>query len=764
MEPEKIRALIAQMTLEEKASLCSGADSWHTKAVERLGIPSSMMTDGPHGLRKQNPDQHHVNDSIPSVCFPAGCAEAASFNRTLLYELGVALGNECQAEDVGVILGPALNIKRSPLGGRNFEYYSEDPCLAGQMAAAQIRGIQSRGVGACPKHFLANNQEHRRMSTSAQIDERTLREIYLAGFEGAVKGGRPWTLMCSYNRINGTYAAGNRRYLTEILRDEWGFDGYVMSDWGAVDDRVPDLKAGLDLEMPASGGANDRRIVEAVKNGTLDEKVLDTAVERMLTVLYRTKEQRRPATVFDRVADHELARRIAGETTVLLKNEILDPAEGTPILPLQPGQKIAVIGKYAAQPRYQGGGSSHINSAHVTDALSVLRDWGDIVYAQGFDDTRDEADPTLMAEAVSAARDADIAVLFVGLPDSFESEGYDRRHMRLPDCQNALIDAVCGAQENVVVVLHNGAPVEMPWIDRVKGLLEAYLGGDAIGGAIADILTGKVNPSGHLPETIPLQLEDNPSYLYYGGEGDVCEYREGVFVGYRYYDKKKMAVQFPFGHGLSYTNFVYENLTLDRDSITDRDRLTVTVDVANVGDRPGAAVLQLYVKAPKGQVIRPVRELRDFEKVFLLPGESRTVVFYLDRRAFAYWNTAIHDWHVESGSYQVEIGSSSREIEASVPVELRSTVRIPRHYDMNSTMGDLLSDPLIREDVLSFARDMGKAYNVEAESTIAGEDPADMYAAMVGYSPLRTVAAFGAGNYEALEDLLRRINEKAQAQ
>ena len=761
MESLQIRALVSAMTLEEKASLCSGADMWHTKTVERLGIPDAMVADGPHGLRKQNPDQHHVNESIPSVCFPTGCAGAASFNRTLLYELGVTLGRECLAEQVDVILGPALNNKRSPLCGRNFEYYSEDPYLAGQMAAAQIRGIQSQGVGACPKHFFANNQEHRRMSVSAEIDERALREIYLAGFEGAVKGGKPWTIMSSYNRVNGRYVGGTREYLTDILRGEWGFDGMVMSDWGAVDDRVQDLIAGLDLEMPASGGVNDRRIAEAVRSGALDEAVLDTACARILTMVYKGREGRKPDTVFDRAADHEFARRMAGETSVLLKNEIIDPAEGTPILPLRKGQKIALIGKYAARPRYQGGGSSHINSAYITDAKSVLERWGDVTFVPGFDDERDETDPDLLREAAEAAKNADVAVIFAGLPDAFESEGYDRRHMRLPDCQNALIDAVCGAQKNVVVVLHNGSPVEMPWVDRVPGILEVYLGGDAVGGAAADILTGKVNPSGHLPESFPRRLEDNPSFPWYGGEGDVCEYREGIFVGYRYYDKKNMDVLFPFGHGLSYTNFVCEDLTLDRDSMTDRDKLTVTVTVSNTGSRPGAAAVQLYVAAPEnGKVIRPVRELRDFEKVFLFPGESRVLVFYLDKRAFSYWDTTLHDWHAEDGTYRVEIGFSSRDILESAPVKLRSTVRIPRTYTLNSTMGDLLADPLIREDVLDFAREMGRVYHVPADSAVNGEDPADMYAAMVGYSPLRSLAGRDGCTFEKLEALLRKINEK----
>lgn len=540
--------------------MCSGADFWHTESCERLGIPASMVSDGPHGLRKQDDKADHlgVNESIKAVCFPVGCGTAASFNRDLLYHMGETLGNECQAEGVSVILGPAVNIKRSPLCGRNFEYYSEDPLVASEIAGSLIRGVQSKHVGTSLKHFLANNQETRRMSVNEIIDERTLNEIYLAAFEGAVKKAKPWTVMCSYNKINGTYTAAHHKYLTETLRDKWGFDGYVMSDWGAVNDRVEDLKAGLDLEMPSSMGVNDQLIVEAVQNGTLEEQVLDTAVERILNIVYRYNENRDTEAVFDLDHDHEVAKKVAEETIVLLKNEN--------VLPLTEGEEIAFIGKYAKKPRYQGGGSSHINSHKITGALDAAEAAGNtrIVYAQGFDDKEDKTDEVLLAEAVETAKKAKAAVIFAGLPDAFESEGFDRKHMRMPDCQNELIERVAAVQPNTIVVLHNGAPVEMPWADRVKGILEAYLGGQAVGGAEYDILFGKVNPSAKLPETFPKQLEDNPSYLAGFGEGDHVEYREGIFVGYRYYDKKKMDVLFPFGYGLSYTTFAYSNLRLDK--------------------------------------------------------------------------------------------------------------------------------------------------------------------------------------------------------
>ena len=617
MTKEKIKDLIAKMTLEEKAAMCSGADFWHTESCERLGIPASMVSDGPHGLRKQDDKADHlgVNESIKAVCFPAGCGTAASFNRDLLYHMGETLGNECQAEGVSVILGPAVNIKRSPLCGRNFEYYSEDPLVASEIAGSLIRGVQSKHVGTSLKHFLANNQETRRMSVNEIIDERTLNEIYLAAFEGAVKKAKPWTVMCSYNRINGTYTAAHHKYLTETLRDKWGFDGYVMSDWGAVNDRVEDLKAGLDLEMPSSMGVNDQLIVEAVQNGTLEEQVLDTAVERILNIVYRYNENRDTEAVFDLDHDHEVAKKVAEETIVLLKNEN--------VLPLTEGEEIAFIGKYAKKPRYQGGGSSHINSHKITGALDAAEAAGNthIVYAQGFDDKEDKTDEVLLAEAVETAKKAKAAVIFAGLPDAFESEGFDRKHMRMPDCQNELIERVAAVQPNTIVVLHNGAPVEMPWADRVKGILEAYLGGQAVGGAEYDILFGKVNPSAKLPETFPKQLEDNPSYLAGFGEGDHVEYREGIFVGYRYYDKKKMDVLFPFGYGLSYTTFAYSNLRLDKKTMKDTEELTVSVDVTNTGDRTGKEVVQLYVADKDSTMIRPVKELRDFAKIELAPGD-----------------------------------------------------------------------------------------------------------------------------------------------
>ncbi|MBD5452976.1 MAG: glycosyl hydrolase [Lachnospiraceae bacterium] len=754
MTAEKIKELVSKMTLQEKASMCSGADFWHTEAVQRLGIPASMVSDGPHGLRKQDQEGDHlgVNDSIKAVCFPAGCGTAASFSRELLTKMGETIGNECQAEGISVILGPAVNIKRSPLCGRNFEYYSEDPLVATEMAGALIQGVQSKNVGTSIKHFLANNQETRRMSGDSRVDERTLHEIYLAAFEGAVKKQKPWTVMCSYNKINGVYAAENHKYLTETLRDEWGFDGYVMSDWGAVNNRVEDLKAGLDLEMPTSLGANDKLIVGAVQGGALKESVLDTAVERILNIVFRYEENRDKNAVWDKDKDHEMARKVAEETIVLLKNEN--------ILPLNEKDDIAFIGKYAETPRYQGGGSSHINSHKVTSAMDAVSGMSNIVYAQGYRDEEDKTDEKLLAEAMEAAKKAKVAVIFAGLPDSFESEGFDRKHMSMPDCQNELIEKVAAVQPNTIVVLHNGSPVEMPWVNQVKGIVEAYLGGQAVGGAVCDILFGKVNPSAKLPETFPLKLEDNPSYLAYFGEGDVVEYREGIFVGYRYYDKKKMDVLFPFGYGLSYTTFEYSDLKVDKESMKDTEVMTVSVNVKNTGNMTGKEIVQLYVADKESTVIRPVKELRDFAKVELAPGETKTVTFTLDKRAFAYYSVKIHDWHVETGEFDILIGKSSRDIVLSKTVTVESTVKLPFYYTTDTTVGDVMKDPraweiakpLVSKNIFGGGEDAGSDAASEAISD-------EMTLAMMEYMPLRGPVSFQGGVSMAdVQEIVDKLN------
>ena len=758
MDKNRIRELISRMTLEEKAGLCSGQDFWHTKAVERLGIPATMVSDGPHGLRKQDQEGDHlgINDSIKAVCYPAASATAASFDPEMLEKMGEALGEACQHENLSVLLGPAVNIKRSPLCGRNFEYFSEDPYLTGVMATALIRGIQSKNVGTSIKHFALNNQEHRRMSSSSDADERTIREIYFPAFEMAVKEAQPWTVMCSYNRINGVYASENRWLLTEVLRDEWGFEGYVMSDWGATADRAEGIRAGLDLEMPASGGVNDRKIVEAVKAGKLDEKLVDLCCERILNIVYRFVENAKPDTPWDKEAQHLQAAEVAAECMVLLKNE-----DG--ILPLNREDEIAFIGEFAEKPRFQGGGSSHINCFKTTGAVEAAKGLK-VTYARGYDVAADDAPEAMVAEAVAAAKKAKAAVVFAGLPDAYESEGYDRTHMRMPESQNRLIEAVAEANPNTVVVLHNGSPVEMPWIGRVKAVLEAYLGGQAVGLATVKVLYGDVNPSGHLPESFPVRLEDNPSYLFFGGEPRGTEYREGIFVGYRYYDKKKMDVLFPFGHGLSYTTFEYSGLKLSADAIKDTDTLEAKVTVKNTGSRAGKAVVQLYVGDTEGYVnaVRPVRELKGFRKVALEPGESKEITFTLCKRAFATWRTEIHDWWVESGEFSIEVGDSVANLPLKAAVRVESTVDLPRHYDVNSIYMDILADPRGREIFGPFIRKAFAAFGTEQEavSEAAGEAISEeMGMAMLNYMPIRGALSFGGGiPEEALQEMLDRLN------
>jgi beta-glucosidase len=746
-----IKSLISQMTLEEKASLCSGLDNWHTKPIERLGIPSIKMSDGPHGLRKEVPNQRN---SVPSTCFPTAVTTASSWDRELIKQLGQALAKECQAEEVDIILGPAINIKRSPLCGRNFEYFSEDPYLSSQLATAYIQAVQSMGVGTSLKHYAANNQEYRRFTIDETIDERTLREIYLSNFEGAVKEGKPWTVMCSYNRVNGILASENKYLLTEILKEEWGFEGFVVSDWGAVDERVEGIKAGLDLEMPSSYGIGDQKIIEAVKIGKLDEKELDQTVERLLKIIFKAIDNRKRGTTYDKQAHHKLARKIAGESMVLLKNQ-------DNILPLKKEGTIAIIGAFAKKPRYQGGGSSHVNPTKLDNALEeiekLVQGKAKIIYEEGYNLDNDEMNQELIDKAKEAAKKSNVAIIFAGLPDRYESEGYDRKHMKMPENHNKLIEEISKVQPNTIVVLSNGAPVEIPWIDKVKGLLESYLGGQAGGGAVADILFGEVNPSGKLAETFPKKLSHNPSYLNFPGEGNKVEYREGVFVGYRYYDKKEIEPLFPFGYGLSYTTFEYTDIIVDKKEITDKETIEVKVKVKNTGKVKGKEIVQLYVRDVESKVNRPEKELKGFEKIELAPGEEKTVTFKLDKRSFAYYNTEIRDWYVESGEFEILVGKSSKEIELKETVKVNSTVTIKKKYDRNSLIRDLLEDPETEKIIIDLIDSILEKIKEPGKEKEEVNDVIKWIMDM----PLRGLVSFSKGYFtdEMLQKLLEVLNK-----
>ena len=666
-----IEALLKQLTLEEKASLCSGKNFWNLKSVERLGIPSIMVSDGPHGLRKQMDDSDNIglNASVPATCFPTAATLASSWDRALLGEIGQALGETCQAEKVSVILGPGINIKRSPLCGRNFEYFSEDPLLAGELAAAMIGGVQSQGIGTSLKHFAVNNQEANRMTIDAFVDSRTLREIYLTGFEIAVKKAKPWTVMCSYNRLNGEFTSEHKGLLTHILKEEWGHEGLVVTDWGATNDRVSGLKAGLELEMPNSGGFTDAQIVFAVKTGLIDVEILNEAVRRILTLIFKSTEFAKIDATYDKEAQHTLARRAAAESTVLLKNE------GS-LLPFVDSRKsIALIGEFAKHPRYQGAGSSLVTTTKLDTAYDAYIERTDlsIPYAQGYDVLDDTPNQAMINEAVALSKTVDFVVLMVGLTDAYESEGFDREHLDLPKSHHALIEAVLKANPNTVVVLNNGSPVLMPWFESAKAVVECYLPGQAGGNALWDVLFGEVNPSGKLAETFPLALEDIAASKYFPMGPKGVEYREALYVGYRYFDKAKQQVRLPFGFGLSYTKFEYSALRLSKEDMLDSETLEISVDVKNVGYRTGKEIVQLYVRDMESTIFRPEKELKGFEKLELMPGETKTATFVCDKRAFAYYNVHLEDWVVETGTFELLVGTSSKEILSKATIRVTST-------------------------------------------------------------------------------------------
>lgn len=684
---DNIQSIISQMTLEEKAALCIGASAWTTVPVERLGVPEMIVSDGPHGVRRE-PDVHLMaRESLPATCFPTASCLASTWDVDLLRKMGEALAEECIALNVDVLLGPGANMKRSPLGGRNFEYYSEDPYLAGEIAASLINGIQSRGVGTSLKHFAANNQEFQRFSISAEVDERTLREIYLAAFEKAVKQARPWTMMCAYNKLNGEYCSEHHYLLTDILKNEWGFEGFVVSDWGAVHDRVASLKGGLDLEMPGPQERRVEAVVEAVRSGKLDEAVLDESVRRILNIVFKAKGTPKNGT-FDVDAHHELARQAAAEGMVLLKNNGL--------LPLKGQQHIAVIGRAAENAHFQGGGSSHVNPTKVAvpfQELQAQAGEAELSYAEGYpaDDTFRQ---DMIDQAVGLAQSADVAILYISLPSYKESEGYDRTDLNLTTQQSALIMSVSKVQPNTVVILNNGAPVAMnTWIDDVAAVLEAWMMGQAGGAAVADVLFGKVSPSGKLSETFPLELVDTPAYLNWPGEAGNVRYGEGLFIGYRYYDAKNVPVLFPFGYGLSYTTFEYSNPAVSAKSFRDVDGVIVTVDVTNTGHLTGKEIIQIYVHDHKSELVRPEKELKGFAKVELQPGETKTVSIPLDFRAFAYYHPKYRQWVTEDGDFDILIGASSADIRHTLTATLQSTLELPCVLDEESTLREWMTDP-----------------------------------------------------------------------
>ncbi|MFK3576428.1 glycoside hydrolase family 3 C-terminal domain-containing protein [Bifidobacterium thermacidophilum] len=718
----EVRHRVDDLTLEQKASLTSGADAWHVQGIDECGIPGYMITDGPHGLRKARPAEEQkmgLGDAVPATCFPPAAGLSSSWDPALVREVGEAMGEECIQEKVAVILGPAVNIKRNPLGGRCFEYWSEDPFLAGHEAVGIVEGVQSKGVGTSLKHFAANNQETDRLRISATISPRALREIYLPAFEHIVKTAQPWTVMCSYNRINGVHSAQNRWLLTDVLRREWGFQGIVMSDWGADHDRVASLNAGLNLEMPPSG--TDDQIVAAVRDGRIAPEQLDSMAQGMIDLVAKAQPaMSRDGYRYDRDRHYDIARRAARESMVLLKNE-----QGT--LPVRPGARVAVIGEFARTPRYQGGGSSHITPDRMSsflDAVSVRV--ASVDFAPGFTLDLDPADPALEAQAIETARNADIVLMFMGLPEAAESEGFDRTSLDIPAKQTSLLHKISAVNPHVAVILSNGSVVSVaPWRDDAQAILESWLLGEAGGDALADVVFGDVSPSGKLAQTIPLDINDDPSMLNWPGEEGHVDYGEGVFVGYRYYDTYRKPVAYPFGFGLSYATFDVHDVRVRRLGVDDAAQgaaeraagdaaqgndvaradgaahvdgacgAVVRVDstVTNTSDVPGAQVVEIYVAPGKSQVARPVHELKGFARVELAPGESKAVSITLDERAFAYWSQRFDDWHVEAGDYTVEVGTSSRDIVARIPVHLDGDGKIVP-LDEWSTFGEWAADPV----------------------------------------------------------------------
>lgn len=704
---ERARELVMQMTLEEKASLCSGENFWEMKGLERLGLEKIMVTDGPHGLRKQSGDPDHlgIHGSVPATCFPPACLSANSWNKKALYAIGKAMGEECVQEGVSVILGPGINIKRSPLCGRNFEYFSEDPLLAGECGTALVQGVQSQGVGTSVKHYAANSQEKTRLTSNSIIDERALREIYLTAFEMIVKEAKPWTLMCSYNKINGEYGCQNTYTLDKCLRKEWGFEGIVVTDWGAMDRRVDSLKAGLELEMPGPADYNDNEIVEAVKVGELSEEVLNDSVTKLVEMILKAQNTPK-GKKYDVESHHKLARKVAGDSMVLLKNE-------DNILPLKKNKSYAVLGAFAKTPRYQGAGSSKINPHRIDNSLEAF-DEAQITYeyAQGYALGKAGVDADLIKEACACAKGKDGVIVYAGLPDEYESEGFDRSDMNMPESHVALIEAVAEVNPNLIVVLMCGSPVLMPWNEKAKGILLAYLGGEAAGSACVDVLTGAVNPSGKLAETYPLSLEDTPAYLHFAHDEDNIEYRESILVGYRYYDWADKGVLYPFGHGMSYTSFSYDSMDLIWDDA--KKSGLVRVKVTNTGAIKGKEIIQLYIGMKDSNIMRAPKELKGFVKVEIEPSQSQIVEIPLNERSFSYYDVSQSNWNIEEGTYQLYVAASSRDIRLTKEIKVSGKA-------VNKTWGYTPKD-VIHNNILDVSREQfeklyGGPLPIEEEST-----------------------------------------------
>ena len=783
---EQIKELMKELTLEEKVSLLSGRDFWSTKPIYRLKIHSLYLTDGPHGVRKQssNSDELSLQNSVATTCFPTACCSACSFDPNIMYEMGEAISKEAKTNKVSAVLGPGINIKRSPLCGRNFEYFSEDPYLAGKMASGWISGLEDNEIASSLKHFAANNQETLRLVIDSIVDERALREIYLQAFEIAVKESNPSTIMCSYNKVNGDFASENKYLLNDILRDEWGFEGIIISDWGAVNDRVEALKAGLDLQMPSTNGYDDKKVYEAVKNNIIDESILDNAIIRILNFSLGRMDNKYKNFSYDKEENHNVARHIAENSIVLLKNE-------DKILPAKKESKIAIIGEFAQKPRYQGNGSSLINAYKIDTADKYFRENNmEFNYAKGYDSNSSAIDNNLIEEAINMAKDKDLIIIFAGLINSYESEGFDRKHLDLPENHNYLIEEISKVNKNIVVVLSIGAPVLMPWIDKVKGIVNLYLAGEAAISAAFNIIFGIVNPSGKLAETFPLKLEDNPSYKYFPGGNKAVEYRESIFVGYRYYDKAEKDVLFPFGFGLSYTTFEFSNLIIsDANTIAGLDNIHVVFDIKNTGDVFGCEVAQIYISAPENNIFKAKKELKGFIKVFLEPNERKTVIIKLNKRSFSFYNAETKQYEIESGIYTIYVGNSSRNLILSKNMEINAnnydneklssyfnikninvtdedfekllgrkleTINIKpcKPYNLNNNLSDLLHEDEAKNFYNKLLTGLDEMFKDDKTDT------KKMFESMMLETPLRSLYTMSGGliSRDDIENLLKSLN------